>query len=143
MVLDIICQLFIGKLLNWADGLLKNKKMEFLYCDDCKKYTDHKKNEDASTSCNECGAIYDYERTRYVITGPDNDKDTKQAKVDLLEKDPSAIIISESSALDHRMRNFPTHPRSEKFEKLQPIKKIGRNDPCPCGSGKKYKKCCL
>jgi preprotein translocase subunit SecA len=29
--------------------------------------------------------------------------------------------------------------------KLQPVrvgKKIGRNDPCPCGSGKKYKKCC-
>lgn len=22
-------------------------------------------------------------------------------------------------------------------------KKIGRNDPCPCGSGKKYKQCCL
>ncbi len=29
--------------------------------------------------------------------------------------------------------------------KPQPIrvdKKVGRNDPCPCGSGKKYKKCC-
>jgi preprotein translocase subunit SecA len=30
--------------------------------------------------------------------------------------------------------------------KLQPFKrdhsKVGRNDPCPCGSGKKYKKCC-
>jgi hypothetical protein len=25
----------------------------------------------------------------------------------------------------------------------KPQKKIGRNDPCPCGSGKKYKKCCL
>ena len=23
------------------------------------------------------------------------------------------------------------------------IQKTGRNDPCPCGSGKKYKKCCL
>jgi len=22
------------------------------------------------------------------------------------------------------------------------VTKIGRNDPCPCGSGKKYKKCC-
>ena len=22
-------------------------------------------------------------------------------------------------------------------------KKIGRNDPCPCGSGKKYKYCCM
>jgi preprotein translocase subunit SecA len=21
--------------------------------------------------------------------------------------------------------------------------KVGRNDPCPCGSGQKYKKCCL
>ncbi|MDA8335538.1 MAG: SEC-C metal-binding domain-containing protein [Peptococcaceae bacterium] len=21
--------------------------------------------------------------------------------------------------------------------------KTGRNDPCPCGSGKKYKNCCL
>ena len=27
----------------------------------------------------------------------------------------------------------------------KPVKKaekVGRNDPCPCGSGKKYKKCC-
>jgi preprotein translocase subunit SecA len=23
-----------------------------------------------------------------------------------------------------------------------PSDKVGRNDPCPCGSGKKYKKCC-
>ena len=23
-----------------------------------------------------------------------------------------------------------------------PVAKVGRNDPCPCGSGKKYKKCC-
>ena len=23
------------------------------------------------------------------------------------------------------------------------MKKLGRNNPCPCGSGKKYKKCCL
>lgn len=22
-------------------------------------------------------------------------------------------------------------------------KKVGRNEPCPCGSGKKYKKCCI
>ena len=32
-------------------------------------------------------------------------------------------------------------------EGKKPVKKsdeekIGRNDPCPCGSGKKYKKCC-
>ena len=26
---------------------------------------------------------------------------------------------------------------------VNPTRDIGRNDPCPCGSGKKYKKCCL
>ncbi len=25
---------------------------------------------------------------------------------------------------------------------VQPVKKPGRNDPCPCGSGKKFKQCC-
>jgi Protein of unknown function (DUF1186)/SEC-C motif len=25
----------------------------------------------------------------------------------------------------------------------EPLRKVGRNDPCPCGSGKKFKKCCL
>ena len=26
---------------------------------------------------------------------------------------------------------------------VNPLRDVGRNDPCPCGSGKKYKKCCL
>jgi len=26
---------------------------------------------------------------------------------------------------------------------VNPMRDVGRNDPCPCGSGKKYKKCCL
>jgi preprotein translocase subunit SecA len=34
----------------------------------------------------------------------------------------------------------------DEVEKKQPVRrsetKVGRNDPCPCGSGKKYKKCC-
>ena len=29
---------------------------------------------------------------------------------------------------------------SQPYVRMTP--KIGRNDPCPCGSGKKYKKCC-
>jgi preprotein translocase subunit SecA len=38
-----------------------------------------------------------------------------------------------------------SHGTEEVAEKAQPVKreskKVGRNDPCPCGSGKKYKKC--
>lgn len=32
---------------------------------------------------------------------------------------------------------------SEKLEPHVAEPKVGRNDPCPCGSGKKYKQCCL
>ncbi len=35
-------------------------------------------------------------------------------------------------------------PDYEYVEPEQPARsKVGRNDPCPCGSGKKFKKCCL
>ncbi|MGN1059413.1 MAG: SEC-C metal-binding domain-containing protein, partial [Clostridia bacterium] len=30
----------------------------------------------------------------------------------------------------------------EEKKPVQKTEKVGRNDPCPCGSGKKYKKCC-
>jgi hypothetical protein len=43
---------------------------------------------------------------------------------------------------------FPAPPQPAPTEYVTPKPfiretKIGRNDPCPCGSGKKYKKCCL
>jgi hypothetical protein len=34
-------------------------------------------------------------------------------------------------------------PRPPEAPVINPFKGVGRNDPCPCGSGKKFKKCCL
>jgi len=44
--------------------------------------------------------------------------------------------------LEYKREDVFEEKKTEK--KPQPIRarKIGRNDPCPCGSGKKYKKCC-
>ena len=38
-----------------------------------------------------------------------------------------------------------SHDHHHHHHTTEPIRvsKIGRNDVCPCGSGKKYKKCCL
>ena len=49
--------------------------------------------------------------------------------------------------LERKQVAKPIRATSGKEEvKKQPIKraakKVGRNDPCPCGSGKKYKQCC-
>ena len=35
-----------------------------------------------------------------------------------------------------RLGTAPAEPTS-------PTGKVGRNDPCPCGSGRKHKKCCM
>jgi hypothetical protein len=41
-----------------------------------------------------------------------------------------------------RQRTCPAHA-SERCCHQDAMAKIGRNDPCPCGSGKKHKRCCL
>ena len=38
-------------------------------------------------------------------------------------------------------QRFATHPQTKPLRHDE--RHVGRNDPCPCGSGKKYKQCCL
>ena len=47
--------------------------------------------------------------------------------------------------MNNRVTNIMTSGAGEDTPKRKPVKaekKVGRNDPCPCGSGKKYKNCC-
>ena len=39
-------------------------------------------------------------------------------------------------------KNGQTNDVKDTNKKPKRVKKVGRNDPCPCGSGKKYKQCC-
>ena len=53
--------------------------------------------------------------------------------------------VFEGNTPNQDMPERPAPAPNRSVEKQQPIKKeksVGRNDPCPCGSGKKYKKCC-
>jgi len=38
---------------------------------------------------------------------------------------------------------YTANPPEKIIPRFTSTKKVGRNEPCPCGSGKKYKKCCL
>ncbi len=53
---------------------------------------------------------------------------------------PAAQSSSSSSGLVDVMRTGTSSISSELSNRFEG-KKVGRNDPCPCGSGKKYKKC--
>ena len=52
-------------------------------------------------------------------------------------------IVKEESKTN--IKNISTNENGNSSSKKEPVKvekKVGRNEPCPCGSGKKYKQCC-
>ncbi|UCC95139.1 MAG: preprotein translocase subunit SecA [Candidatus Omnitrophota bacterium] len=51
---------------------------------------------------------------------------------------PKRFVHSSYSPLQKKEKEVPQKPPPPQ----RTDKKVGRNDPCPCGSGKKYKKCC-
>jgi SWIM/SEC-C metal-binding protein len=78
------------------------------------------------------------------------------------EKNPAVVHVKTKKRMDEVANIFEKNGWKYKIE-LQPDQpeditdleillnwpkpmeaqnKVGRNDPCPCGSGKKYKKCC-
>ncbi|MFP4016796.1 MAG: SEC-C metal-binding domain-containing protein, partial [Halanaerobiales bacterium] len=70
-----------------------------------------------------------------------------QVKKDSVEMDPIARGNLQYHQNQEEMgrRQLTTNQEKSKRQKPQPVVKPeepGRNDPCPCGSGKKYKKCC-
>ena len=70
--------------------------------------------------------------------------------VDDIKEDTVRQILSVMPRPQAMERVQVAKPTSEGYASGQPIVrkpvvkavKVGRNDPCPCGSGKKYKKCC-
>jgi len=72
-----------------------------------------------------------YEMFQYMLSSMRRDISRFLMKLEIktesIEHKPVAMVSS-------------THNNTQK--KPVKVKKIGRNDPCPCGSGKKYKYCC-
>ena len=68
--------------------------------------------------------------------------------ITLLERLAQNLVSEENRALlegrHNRLRSlYLMYQRAHHQPKHSATHKVGRNDPCPCGSGKKYKKCCM
>ena len=63
---------------------------------------------------------------------------------DTIEEMSTWYGFSEKYKEDQDRRRQAREGRSSHSQSaLNLYKNVGRNDPCPCGSGKKFKKCCL
>jgi hypothetical protein len=88
------------------------------------------------------GICGDWEEVKEAFERPDN-YDKKKEILPITERYKQ--IISTWAGYNEE-KNNSSFDYDDYFEPSMPIitePKIGRNDPCPCGSGKKYKKCCL
>ena len=61
---------------------------------------------------------------------------------DLLYSDASSTALPSTRTFSEGGGDVSATPVKAHTPYVRQGKKVGRNDPCPCGSGKKYKKCC-
>ncbi|MCR4666183.1 MAG: preprotein translocase subunit SecA [Desulfovibrio sp.] len=66
-----------------------------------------------------------------IVTEDPEEEGTEHSSLTLSHKEPTSI---EYSGAENTTDATPATVRAKPH--------VGRNDPCPCGSGKKYKKCC-
>ena len=83
--------------------------------------------------------------SQYYFSGAESAKDAKGTwetakKHDTEQRLLEAICVQHE--IDH-LNGKTMHDREMKLEPTKVEKKVGRNDPCSCGSGKKFKKCCI
>lgn len=86
------------------------------------------KNGDALDDKGEVGFI-----AHYIESG---EKKTLQEVSNFIKQDGKWYYNEHES----RIISSDSPPSTKPFNRKQP--KVGRNEPCPCGSNKKYKKCC-
>jgi len=104
---------------------------------------------------NQLFIIYDYKTKKFKIENPGSSKKISSPKVLVKEfqrNNLEEVIIKRHEKLRamydlFRERKYG-HSEKKRIQQQVTISsngtpKIGRNEPCPCGSGKKYKKCCM
>jgi preprotein translocase subunit SecA len=72
---------------------------------------------------------------RKNIWHPDHYVHQEVAGLEKMQESPAAVSMQSSSVNSEA-------PVERKIETIKVGVKVGRNQPCPCGSGRKYKQCC-
>lgn len=73
------------------------------------------------------------------------DPEMRPFKEPVDDKQREELVVASAAGVIRMHRDFLNQrgnykPQSRTY--VRPHRKTGRNDPCPCGSGKKFKQCC-
>lgn len=112
------------------------------------------KNEQALDKNNSLAIMFDYKTNSYKVEnrGPKNIASTGVLVKEIFRKHLGKIFKERHKNLrllykkfrKNKQKSIKQSRNKQLFStKTNVQNKIGRNQPCPCGSGKKYKKCCM
>jgi len=77
-----------------------------------------------------------------IFEGPAEEEVRNQPLIESEVKEAPAAPVTPKTNVEVKP-SLPTKPDAIRSPPVAtPIQKVGRNDPCPCGSGRKFKKCC-
>ncbi len=95
--------------------------------------------------CNFDHFLEDLQATRDAGGIPENSRYGKSVIADAVEELSKWHCYSDEFLAEQKLRKVSNHVRVAPWTEtvMRSETKVGRNDPCPCGSGKKFKKCCL
>lgn len=84
------------------------------------------------------------EQAWFSVVKKDTDIDDEvDAARDRIKKSGFERVFKKVGITDADIRNVLENIKDQKTRPVvNPIPKVGRNEPCPCGSGKKWKRCC-
>ena len=106
----------------------------------------YKSNLEKYNEAKECGESAEVLRDIFTEV-LEAEQSAKDSEIMLLEKlyEKRQKMTQELEELNRKMREKTDELLAEKkslIKHLSSVRKIYPNDPCPCGSGKKFKKCC-
>jgi uncharacterized protein len=89
------------------------------------------------------GEVATAARELKTIIGAAFDWDSNTVEYDSLSKEaPETIRASVMTLHRYRQATQPAISFADQPNPFAHVRKVGRNEPCPCGSGRKYKHCC-
>jgi hypothetical protein len=105
---------------------------------ECSEVTLNFKRQGDKDQSPDSGLVYDYKSN--LIKENELDKEEAQEMIAILLSRDKEIFCKRHRELKKEVNPYILKRLCKK--RISDVK-IGRNEPCPCGSGKKYKKCCL
>jgi uncharacterized protein len=137
----------LGRIRDWTYGLYQAMllRYEIWEFDSRDEATLTEEDQEIVTSLGIIISIAAPESIPEVFNKTEHDPETNDSDLELeatlfaLLPDAVATVQEYAKSMSEEQGAFP-EPFTHSHQGI--VEKIGRNDPCPCGSGKKYKKCC-